>query len=165
MSDQPPHLTEADHQAMDESAGHRLALIAESFVRLAGRPLVHAAKQAIERALWDAPRAIVAHGTEPDPLFFYANRSALELFAMPAAQFIGLPSDRSAEPAAREARARVLAALEHDRIVEGYVGVRIAATGRRFEIRDATIWDLLDADGERHGQAATFAEWRFLGDG
>ena len=77
---------------MRASAGARLALIAESFARHFGRPLVEPAADGLERTFWDAPRAIVAHGTEPEPLFFYGNRLALELFAMRADAFIGMPS-------------------------------------------------------------------------
>src|SRR5688572_25276180 len=155
-------MSDIDRLAMRGSAGDRLALIAASFERLAGRPLVAPSPDGLEAAMWHTPRAIVAHGTEAEPLFFYGNRVALELFAMSAAQFIGLPSHRSAEPALREARARMLAGLEERGVVEGYSGVRIAADGRRFTIAGATVWNLVDARGGRHGQAATFAEWRFL---
>ena len=55
----------------------RIALIAESYQRLLGLPL---SSPADAEALWNAPRVIVAHGTESDPVFFYANRIALELF-------------------------------------------------------------------------------------
>jgi hypothetical protein len=153
-----------DREAMCESAGSRLTLIAESFQRLTGRPLVDGSLP-LEQALWEAPQVIVAHGTETRPLFFYGNRAALVLFEMHASEFIGLPSDRSAEPAAREARAKMLAALERDRVVEGYSGVRVTSSSRRFRIAGATVWDLLDAAGERHGQAATFAEWQHLDQG
>ena len=147
---------------MRASAGRRLALIAESFARLAGRSLVTTGGDDLERALWEAPRVIVAHGTEPQPLFFYGNSAALDLFAMTADGFIGLPSERSAEPSARKSRALMLEQLARTGIVEGYSGVRVAASGRRFAIFGATVWDLLDAAGKRHGQAATFAEWQFL---
>jgi nicotinamide mononucleotide adenylyltransferase len=147
---------------MQSSAGERLATIAESFARRAGRPLVEPTPGGLERALWEAPRAIVAHGTEPEPRFFYGNRVALDLFAMTAQAFIGLPSHRSAEPALREARARMLAGLEESGIVEDYSGVRIAANGRRFAIAGATVWNLVDERGHRQGQAATFSDWRFL---
>jgi hypothetical protein len=154
--------TQTDRLAMRASADVRLAVIAASFERFAGRALVEPSLGGIEQAIWDAPRAIVAHGTQAEPLFFYGNRVALELFAMSAAEFIGLPSHRSAEPALREARARMLAGLDESGIVEGYSGVRIAADGRRFAISGATVWNLIDEHGGRHGQAATFAEWRFL---
>ena len=152
----------SDRSAMQASAGERLALIADSFERLAGRPLVEPSADGIEQAMWLAPRAIVAHGTEAEPLFFYGNRIALELFAMTAAEFIGLPSSRSAEPALRQERARMLEGLARGDIVEDYASVRIAANGRRFAISHAQVWNLVDPRGGRHGQAATFAEWRFL---
>jgi hypothetical protein len=152
----------SDRSAMQASAGGRLALIVESFALLAGRPLVEPSPGGIEHALWDAPRAIVAHGTEPEPRFFYGNRVALELFAMNAAEFIGLPSQRSAEPALRQERARMLAGLAQHDIGDDYAGVRNAATGRRFAISHAQVWNIVDTHGGRHGQAATFAEWQFL---
>jgi hypothetical protein len=158
-------MPESDRNAMQASARERLALIAESFERLAGRPLVEHSRGGLEQALWRAPRAIVAHGTEAEPLFFYGNRIALDLFAMSAAEFIGLPSHRSAEPALRQERARMLEGLAQSGIVEDYAGVRIAATGRRFAISHAQVWNLLDARGGPHGQAATFAEWQFLDGG
>src|SRR5687768_9181143 len=117
-----PMTQEADRIAMRESAGERLVLIAGSFARLSGKRLVEA--DPLEQALWEAPRAIVAHGTEPEPLFFYGNRAALQLFAMSAADFIGLPSHHSAEPALREERARMLARLEAGDIIDDYHSVR-----------------------------------------
>jgi hypothetical protein len=160
QSPSPPD--DADRRAMQQSAGPRLALIAESFARLAGRPLIDAAPEGLEQALWEAPQAIVAHGTEAQPRFFYGNRVALDLFEMTAVEFVGLPSERSAEPSARDARVKLFEELVRTGIVEGYSGERVAASGRRFAILDATVWDLLDALGEPHGQAATFAEWRML---
>lgn len=47
------------------SAGPRLALIATSFVRLTGRPLI-AADADPGAALWAAPRVVLAHGTQAD---------------------------------------------------------------------------------------------------
>ena len=163
MAAVPPFpLDDSDRAAMRDSAGARLQVIAESFARLTGQPLVAAAADDLERALWDAPRAIVAHGIEAEPRFFYGNRAALALFAMRAEDFIGLPSYRSAEPALREERAAMLARLERDQVVDDYAGVRIATNGRRFAIGPAHVWNLLDTHGTRHGQAATFAQWRFL---
>ena len=151
-----------DRSAMRASAGDRLALIAASFARLAGRPLVEETPSGIEEAMWVAPHAIVAHGTEAEPRFFYGNRVALEVFAMSASQFVGLPSDRSAEPALREERAKMLAGLGGAGIVHGYSGVRIAADGRRFAISGANVWNLVDETGTCHGHAATFVAWQFL---
>ena len=144
-----------DERAMRESAGARLALLGDSFARLTGRALV-------EGELWSAPLAVVAHDTSDPPRFFYANKLALKLFRMTAAQFIGLPSYNSAEPAAREERAQIFVKLESDNVVAGYTGVRIAADGTRFRIKDAVIWNLVDEAGQRHGQAAAIDEWANL---
>jgi hypothetical protein len=46
--------------------------------------------------------------------------------------------------------------------LDDYSGVRVSASGRRFAITNTQVWNLVDRDGGRHGQAATFAEWRFL---
>ena len=47
-----------------------------------------------------------------------------------------------------------------DGFMSGYRGVRIAKSGRRFIIEDGVVWELIDAHGTRHGQAATFSSWR-----
>lgn len=142
----------------ERSAGARLALIASSFQRLMNRPLVAPAGDLAE-ALWSAPRVVLAHGLEPDPLFFYGNRMALDLFETRADEFIGMPSRLSAEPLAREERARLLARVAADGFIDDYSGVRISARVRRFRIEQAVVWNLVDTDGAMHGQAATFDRW------
>ena len=41
-------------------------------------------------------------------------------------------------------------------------GVRVSASGRRFQITGAQVWNLLDAVGAVVGQAAMFADWEAL---
>jgi nicotinamide mononucleotide adenylyltransferase len=142
---------------MEASAGERLALIAESFERLVGRSLAPEGDN-----IWTMQAAVVAHGTQDPPMFFYGNRQALSLFRMSAADFIGLPSYRSAEPSLREERAAMLAGLEAENVIRNYRGIRIAADGTRFRINNAVVWNLIDEAGLRHGQAATFSEWEML---
>jgi hypothetical protein len=137
----------------------RLRLIVESYLRLTGRPLIsNAPSDAVEllAALWEAPRAIVAHGTEADPIFFYGNRLALQLFEMSAEEFARLPSRLSAEPMAQEARVKLLEKVSQQGYVDSYSGLRIAKSGRRFMITDTTVWNILDEAGGYHGQAAVF---------
>ncbi|WP_157216464.1 MEKHLA domain-containing protein [Flavisphingomonas formosensis] len=138
--------------------GDRLALIPESFARLTGRLLIPSARDPA-RTLWDAPCAILAHGTEADPLFFYGNRLALRLFALPPERFVGMPSRLSAEAPLRDERLRLLQRVTRDGFIDDYAGVRISATGHRFRIERATVWNLIDADGRSRGQAATFRHW------
>lgn len=155
-----PKLDRQDDEAvMTASAGPRLALLADSFARLIGRPLV---KPPTPSGFWRAPRAIVAHGLEADPVFFYGNRLALELFETPARDFIRLPSRASAEAALQAARERLMARVTERGYVDDYEGVRISATGRRFRIEGAVVWNVTDAAGVMVGQAATFDRWTRL---
>ena len=136
-----------------------LRLIVESYQRLTGQqliPVVPTDAAQLRAALWAAPRAIVAHGTEADPIFFYGNRAALQWFEMSEEEFARLPSRLSAEPMAQEARVKLLEKVTKQGYVDGYSGMRIAKSGRRFMITDTTVWNLLDDAGGYHGQAAVF---------
>jgi hypothetical protein len=146
----------------------RLRLIAESYQRLTGKPLLPTIsplplagegageRVALSEAMWNAPFAIVAHGTEADPIFFYGNRYALQHFEMSFEEFAQLPSRLSAEPVAQEAREKALTKVAQQGYIDGYSGMRVAKSGHRFMITDCTIWNLLDAQGAYHGQAAIF---------
>jgi hypothetical protein len=143
----------------DSSLDERLRLLVSSYRRLTGKALignVPADAEALRLALWNAPRAIVAHGTEDDPVFFYGNRLALQLFDLSFNEFARLPSRFSAEPLAREERARLLEKVTQQGYVDNYSGMRIAGSGKRFMIENGTVWNLADADGVHHGQAAVF---------
>lgn len=143
----------------DASLDERLQLIVTSYRRLTGKPLIDDALSdvvALREAVWNAPRAIVAHGTEDDPIFFYGNRLALQLFEMSFEEFARLPSRLSAEPLAQEARVKLLDKVTLQGYVDNYSGMRIAKSGRRFMITDTTVWNLIDEGGEHRGQAAVF---------
>lgn len=146
-----------DLPSFDHSSRARIRLIAESHARLLGRPLAEG--QDIVEALWSAPGAIVAHGTEPDPIFFFGNATALRLFEMSFADFTKLPSRLSAEPLLREERAALLERVTRDGFIADYTGVRISASGKRFRIERAVVWNLIDSRGMVQGQAAAFDRW------
>lgn len=73
-----------------------------------------------------------------------------------------MPSRLTAEPAHRDQCDAMFAEMRQRGFVENYAGVRISATGRRFEIRDAVIWSLADAKGVKRGEAAMFRDWQIL---
>jgi hypothetical protein len=73
-----------------------------------------------------------------------------------------MPSRLSAETPDRAARARLLDAVSRQGFIADYAGVRVAASGRRFRIERATVWNLVDAAGAAQGQAAAFADWTAL---
>ena len=148
-----------NYPAVTEEALDRLSLVVSSYQRLTGRHLIDPNPPDLWQACWAAPRVIVAHGTESDPVFFYGNRLALSLFELDFAAFTRLPSRYSAEPLLREERDALLARVHTRGFIDDYAGVRISASGRRFRIEQAVVWNLLDEAGERHGQAATFERW------
>lgn len=137
------------------------ALMAESYARLLGRPLVPAGAGA-EWLYAEAPFVMLAHSTDDDPKFIYANQAAQACFGYSWDEFLALPSRLSAEAPDRAARQALLDKVSRDRFMTGYSGVRVAKSGRRFIIEDGIVWELIDRAGMRHGQAATFSSWRDL---
>jgi PAS domain S-box-containing protein len=133
-------------------------LLTGSYARLVGADLVPA--RATAQWLYEnAPFAVLAHNTEPDPKFVYANRRAQACFGYTAQEFLGLSSRLSAEAPNREERAHILEEVARRGFVRGYRGVRISKAGRRFWIDDGVVWQLIDSAGVNRGQAAAFTSW------
>ena len=142
-----------------------LRLLAGSHARLVGAKLLpeDAGDDDAARARWlyeMAPFCVLAHNTDADPRFVYANRAAQARFEYGWDEFITLPSRLSAEAPDWAERQRLLDAVTRDGFIDSYRGLRIAKSGRRFWIENATVWQLIDEAGTLHGQAATFSEWR-----
>jgi len=136
-------------------------ILLDSFARLLGRELVSREGAAAEQAerLFRAPFVVVSHGTEADPVLNYGNAAALALWEMTREQLRQTPSRLTAEPVHRDERARLLERTRRDGYVDDYSGVRISASGKRFRIEQAIVWNLVDAAGNHRGQAATFDSW------
>lgn len=147
--------------ALDDQQRRRIVCIGDSYLRMTGRRLVDAEGDPVQ-TLWSAPFAIVAHGTETDPIFYFGNRRALQLFEMDFGAFTLLPSRLSAEPLLWDERTQLLERVMQEGIIEDYAGVRISSTGRRFRISNASVWNVMDSAGAPVGQAAAFAEWDYL---
>ncbi|MCE2725729.1 MAG: MEKHLA domain-containing protein [Planctomycetaceae bacterium] len=136
-------------------------LLLDSFARLLGRELISRQGSAEVQAerLFQAPFIVVSHGTEADPILNYGNAAALALWEMDLATLTRTPSRLTAEPVHRDERARLLERTRRDGYVDDYAGIRISSTGRRFQIEQAIVWNLVDAAGIHRGQAATFDRW------
>jgi len=133
-------------------------LLTDSYARLTGTPLVPAGHD----AAWlygEAPFPVLAHNREDDPRFTYANRAAQACFEYRWEEFVTLHSRLSAEAPDREERQRLLDQVTRNGFVANYSGVRVARSGRRFRIDGGVVWQLIDANGILHGQAATFSSW------
>jgi hypothetical protein len=142
-------------QYLAPATAARISLIAHSFEALLGRPLVTSGDE-LASALWTASFPVVAHGGEPDPIFFFGNRAALEAFECDVESFTRMPSRLSAEAVHRDERQRMLERVSREGFVSDVAGVRVSAKGRRFRIANGIIWNLIDERGLRQGQAATF---------
>ena len=114
------------------------------------------------RALFESPKVVVSHGTEADPILNYGNRTALDLWEMTWEQLVKTPSRLTAEPVNRAEREWMLEQARTRGYVDTYRGVRISATGRRFLVENALVWNVLDSQGQQVGQAATFEQWTWL---
>jgi hypothetical protein len=143
---------------------HHSKLLSESFAAVTGQYLLPDQLSPAELAqqLYEAPFVLLAHGTQPDPIFNYANNTAQRLWEMDWPQFTQLPSRLSAEPVAVVEREAMLAEAKRKGYISDYNGVRISSTGRRFIIKDAILWNIYDSAGTYQGQAATFKEWEYL---
>ena len=149
----------SDHSIDLSTDPNFFALLTDSYARLVGTPLVAPGRD----ATWlyrDAPFVVLAHGTDPDPHFIYANKAAQNCFGYKWGEFLSLPSRLSAETQEQAQRQELLDRVHEDGFISGYRGVRIAKSGQRFIMEDGVVWELIDAHGARHGQAATFSSWR-----
>ena len=113
-------------------------------------------------AAYAAPFALLAHDGGDDPRFVYANRQAQELWELDWSAFIGLPSRLSAEPEQVTERQRLLERARSHGFIDDYHGIRRSRSGRRFRIEQVTLWNVLDAQDRRIGQAAAFSRWTQL---
>jgi hypothetical protein len=140
-----------------------VSLMLKSYHQLTGRHLIEPIDDPTEmaRLVNDAPFFVASHGLEDDPVLNYGNRCALELFAMSWEEFTRTPSRYTAEEPNREERQRLLKNVAANGYIDDYSGVRISSDGKRFRIAQATVWNVFNHDGERIGQAATFAEWDY----
>ena len=145
---------------------HLAHCILGSFDRAFGRPLLaggelHDARQA-SQLLFRADTVVLAHDGSSDPALIYANAAALRLWERRWAEMIGMPSRLTAEPRERADRARMLASARQQHANEGYSGVRISQSGRRFQIHNARLWTLWGPGDQPCGQAAAFSDWWWL---
>ena len=145
----------------------RGVLVLRSHRHWTGRDLIEPGGNLEEdaRRLFEAPFVVVSGGAEEEQILNYANRTALGLWEMDWDTLVRTPSRLTAEPMHRDERAEFLRRVRENGFVDDYSGVRISSTGRRFQIRRATVWNVLDEAGSYAGQAATFSSWEFLPEG
>jgi len=138
-------------------------LLANSFYKLVGHRLVTVTGGVnLGEELFKAKFALLSHTNAKEPVFNYANLTALELFEFSWDEIIKLPSRLSAEPINQIERAKLLEQVTNHGFIDNYQGVRISKTGKRFRIDNAIVWNLIDDSGIYQGQAACFSDWEYL---
>jgi hypothetical protein len=135
----------------------------DSFVRVTKKQLIDIATDGnIYQTLYEAPFCVVSHNTDSDPIFNYANKAAQAAFEMHWDDFTRLPSRLSAETITQEERNTLLARVAKNDFIDDYQGVRISATGKRFFIDEAIVWNIKDEHGCYYGQAAVLYKYSVL---
>lgn len=139
-------------------------IMLNSFRFFVGRELIERTGNAEEEAriVFEAPFVVVSHGTQDDPILNYGNKTALTLWEMEIPTLTSTPSRLTAEPMHRDERAQLMSRAARDGFVDDYRGIRISRSGKRFLIERAIIWNLVNPEGHRVGQAATFSNWKPL---
>lgn len=140
-----------------------IQLVLQSYKHWTGNDLVNMSDspEEIAQQIFEAPFALVSHGTEADPIFNYGNRKALTTWELSWEEFTKMPSRQSAEEVVQEERNRLLQETEAKGFCN-YSGVRISSTGKRFQIKNGIIWNLVDDQNQYCGQASIFSNTVWL---
>ena len=144
------------------------ARLLESFQHLTGNDLLayngmnRDASLSIIEQLDTAPFVLLSHGLGDDPIFNFGNKIALELFEISWQDLTKMPSRLSAETINQADREYLLNTVTRQGYIDDYSGVRISAKGKRFMIKQAIVWNIIDAKANYYGQAAVFSQWDFL---
>jgi len=105
---------------------------------------------------------VVSHNGANDPILNYGNYAALKTWELGWDDFTKTPSRKTAELDLREKRQEMLAIAHENGFFDNYEGIRVSATGKRFMIKNAVIWNVVNEGGDKIGQAATFNDFEFI---
>ncbi|KAG2482451.1 hypothetical protein HYH03_018621 [Edaphochlamys debaryana] len=135
----------------------------DSYHRLTKKYLLEGVNlERLPSALYRAPFALLAHNKfqagVTDPNYIYANRAALNLFEVSWDEMLSTPSRKSAaaDPEAQLDRNGLLEEAATKGVVTGFEAWRVSKSGKRFKIKDVTLFNIMDRSGTKMGQAAVF---------
>tara|TARA_Y100001970_G_scaffold144480_1_gene177441 strand:- start:413 stop:892 length:480 start_codon:yes stop_codon:yes gene_type:complete len=113
-------------------------------------------------ALFHLKHPLLVHDTQSDPIFCYGNLLALKIFEYNWKELLKLPSRLSAEVTQQKDRSKMMKEIQKTGYAKGYSGIRITKTGKRIQIEDTTIWNLLGPNSQFSGQAALIKIFNYL---
>ena len=139
------------------------ALLLRTYCERTGRHLIEPSGdvELDAQRLFEAPFVVLSGGAEAEQILSYGNLTALSLWEMDWETLTQTPSRETAEPVHQAQRAEFLRQVKERGFVDDYSGIRISRMGRRFQIKQATVWNVTDDHGLYLGQAATFSAWEF----
>ena len=85
--------------------------------------------------------------------FNYLNKAALSLFKVTLDQVIGKPTTMTAPESEQKERNELLNQVNSQGFIDNYKGIRVTSDGELFQIEDATIWNVVDKNCHKIGQA------------
>ena len=94
---------------------------------------------------------IASHDT--NGFFNYLNKSALSLFKVTNDQVIGRSTTMTAPKSEQKQRNELLNQVNSHGFIDNYKGIRVTSDGELFQIEDATIWNVVDKNSHKMGQA------------
>lgn len=94
---------------------------------------------------------IASHDT--NGFFNYLNKAALSLFKVTKDQVIGRSTTMTAPKSEQKQRNELLNQVNSHGFIDNYKGIRVTSDGELFQIEDATIWNVVDKNSHKIGQA------------
>ena len=85
--------------------------------------------------------------------FNYLNKAALSLFKVTKDQVIGRSTTMTAPKSEQKQRNELLNQVNSHGFIDNYKGIRVTSDGELFQIEDATIWNVVDKNSHKMGQA------------
>ncbi len=135
-------------------------LMSQSYRNFTGKVLIEGHDLASD--LYYAPFPLVSHGNQRDPILRYGNLKAQQLWGMSWDELVRMPSRLTAEPEVAQERQRLLDEASNKGYVDNYRGIRISKDGRRFNVDKTILWNVVDSEGTKYGQAAKIGQWDWL---
>lgn len=139
-----------------------ISIILKSYSSHTGKYFIPENFNNIESAkfCFNASFALLSHTNEKEPIFNYANESALKLFEMEWQELVLTPSKKSAEKIQQEDRKKLFEEVSQKGITN-FTGIRVSKSGKRFFIEDGILFNLYK-DKNFYGQSAFFSKWKYL---
>ncbi|WP_017295202.1 MEKHLA domain-containing protein [Geminocystis herdmanii] len=139
-------------------------IILNSYTQLLGEELINRERDELTQSqnLFYADKVVYSHDTQSDPIYNYSNKKGLELWEMDWETLTKTPSRTTTQPLLREERQQLLRETMTKGYIKNYQGIRVSSSGKKYLIKDITVWNLTDKNGKFCGQAATFSQWEKL---